>query len=67
MSQNGNSSNVLQTKCILVGGPLTLAKVPRGVAFVCILCDWKKRLSFMLLMVSSHIPIMPYKKRSVKV
>jgi hypothetical protein len=62
MSQNGNSARVLQTKCILVGGPLTVAKVPRGVAFVCILCDWKKRLSIMLLMVRGHIPIMPYKK-----
>ncbi len=41
---------------------MTLAKVPRGVAFVCILCDWKKRVLIMLLMASGHIPIMPYKK-----
>jgi hypothetical protein len=35
----------LQTKCILVGSPLTnLEKVPRELLhFVCILCDWKKK------------------------
>jgi predicted small integral membrane protein len=44
MSQNSNNSaKVLQTKCILVGASLTLAKVPWGVAFVCISCDWKKK------------------------
>jgi len=46
-----------------------LEKVPRELLhFVCILCDWKKkrRLSIMLLMVSGHIPIMSYIKKSVK-
>ncbi len=76
MSQNSNSAKVLQTKCILVWGGGgrsfdTCKKVPRGLhlcVFYVIGKPKKKGLSIMLLMVSGHIPIMPYNsKKSVKV
>jgi hypothetical protein len=57
----------LHTKCILVGSPLTLAKVPRWLDLcVFYVIGKKKRLSIILLMVSGHIPIMPYKKKECK-